>query len=170
MTHAWHEVFAHWFGLARGVGRRDYVVAGLVLAVVKYAVEVSVFWAVTNQILTPLEFINPLLAAREKMFSPAPPWLPWLLYLWTLPFLWVAVSMSIRRATDAGFSPWCGFLVLIPLINLAIMITLCLWPSEPGESWRLVRRATESQENPWHAAVSVALGVLLGGVMIAVSI
>src|SRR5438067_2073264 len=92
------NAFQSWFGLSHRVTRRDYIAAGCILMVLKYAVEVSLFWTVTGSFLTPLDFVNPLLAARERMLSPAPPWLPWLLYLWTLPFLWVAVSMSIRRA------------------------------------------------------------------------
>jgi uncharacterized membrane protein YhaH (DUF805 family) len=164
------EAITTWFGLSRRVKRLDYIVAGCVLMVLKYAVEVSVFWIFADALLTPLDFVNPLLAARERMLTPAPPWLPWLLYLWTLPFLWVAVSMSIRRAADAGGSPWIGFLMLVPLVNLFVMLALFLWPSAEGEHWAPIQSASVVRETPWHGAISVALGVLLGGVMIAISI
>jgi uncharacterized membrane protein YhaH (DUF805 family) len=111
-----------------------------------------------------------LLGAREAMFAPAPPWLLWLLYLWTLPFLWVAVSMTIRRVADTGGSPWVGFLVLVPVINLLVMAALCGWPSAPANHWKLVDRPSDGREPPWQGALSVALGALLGGVMIAISV
>lgn len=159
-----------WFGLSRRVTRGDYLAAGLLLMTLKYVGEVVTFWAFTGMVLTPFDFLNPLLGAREAMLAPAPRWLPWLLYLWTLPFLWVAVSMSIRRAADAGGSPWLGFFVLVPLVNLLLMIALCLWPSDRSEQWTQHRTTDDSRESPWHAAVSVALGVLLGGIMIAISV
>src|SRR6476660_7808492 len=125
----WQRTAATWFGLSRRVQRADYLTAGIVLAIIKYTFEITIFWLFAGRLLTPLDFVNPLLGAREAMLSPAPPWLLWLLYLWTLPFLWVAVSMTIRRVADAGGSPWIGFLVLVPLVNLFVMFALCLWPS-----------------------------------------
>src|SRR3954447_1996465 len=157
------EAIANWFGLSRRVTRTQYATAGLVLMAVKYLGELWLLRTFTGGVLTPLEFLNPLLAAREAMLAPAPSWLPWLLYLWTLPFLWVAVSMSIRRAADAGGSPWLGFLVLVPILNLCLMMILCCWPSAAGERWQAARPTNGSAEEPrWHASMSVALGVLLG--------
>lgn len=51
--------------------------------------------------------------------------------LWTLPFLWIAVSMSIRRAAFVGYSPWLGLLVLVPVVNLITMLVLAVIP-DPG--------------------------------------
>jgi uncharacterized membrane protein YhaH (DUF805 family) len=50
-----------------------------------------------------------------------------------LPFLWIAISMSIRRTADAGWSPWAGFLVLVPGVNLLFMIGMCIAPSKRGD-------------------------------------
>src|SRR5262245_37908472 len=79
-----------WFGLSRRVDRANYVVAGFVLMAVKYVVEVALIWSFTGKFLTPLDFVNPLVSAREVMLQPAPAWVLWVLYVWTLPFLWVA--------------------------------------------------------------------------------
>jgi len=166
----WRRTIETWFGLSRRVDRTNYIAAGAVLMAVKYLVEVLLIWSLTEKFLTPLDFVNPLVSAREAKLSPAPAWVLWLLYVWTLPFLWVAVSMTIRRAADAGGSPWLGFLVLLPLVNLLVILALCLWPSAKGEHWRPQRPAVEKPEPPWHAAASVALAVLLGGIMIAISV
>src|SRR4051812_30652609 len=95
-AHGWRRTIETWFGLSRRVDRTNYVRAGVVLMAVKYLVEVALIWSITGKILTPLDFVNPLVSAREAMLNPAPPWVLWLLYVWTLPFLWVAVSMTIR--------------------------------------------------------------------------
>ncbi len=168
-TSLW-QILSVWFGLARRVGRVDYLTAGLLLTAIKYVGEATLFWTVAGRLLTPVAFAIPLLGVRESMLSPAPPWVLWLLYVWTLPFLWVAVSMSIRRAADAGRSPWLGFLVLLPVVNLVLMFGLCIARTAPGENWKPDRSDRHQGEPIWHAAVSVALGVLLGGVMIAISI
>ena len=48
-----------------------------------------------------------------------------------LPFLWIGVSMSMRRAVDAGASPWVALLFFVPGLNLVLMLALCLPPSRP---------------------------------------
>jgi hypothetical protein len=57
------------------------------------------------------------------LLRPAPPWLSLALYAWTLPFLWIAVSMSIRRAADAGITPWIGFGVLVPAADGGVVFS-----------------------------------------------
>jgi hypothetical protein len=49
---------------------------------------------------------------------------------WSLAFLWIAVSMSMRRALDAGKSPWHGFWMLVPVANLVAMLVLACVPSQ----------------------------------------
>src|SRR6185503_3159201 len=59
------------------------------------------------------------------------PWLRTGLVLWTLPFLWIGASMTVRRAVDAGRSAWGGLLFFVPLVNYVLMIVLCFLPSRP---------------------------------------
>jgi hypothetical protein len=46
----------------------------------------------------------------------------------SLPFIWIGVSMSMRRARHAGFSPWFGLLFFLPLINWLMILGLCVAP------------------------------------------
>ena len=39
-----------------------------------------------------------LLSSRTAILQPAPHWLAWAQFLWTLPFLWIAVSMSATHS------------------------------------------------------------------------
>lgn len=40
----------------------------------------------------------------------APEWFGWALFLWSVPFIWIALSMSVRRAASAGavLGKWIG--------------------------------------------------------------
>src|SRR2546429_3054376 len=37
---------------------------------------------------------------------------------------WIGVSMTLRRAADAGRSPWWGLLFFVPVVNYAVMAWL----------------------------------------------
>src|SRR5439155_116718 len=49
----------------------------------------------------------------------------------TLPFLWIGVAMTLRRAVDAGRSPWLALAFFVPLVNYVVMLALCRIPTVP---------------------------------------
>ena len=116
---------------ARRVERLPYAVIGVGLALSKYAVEVAAFRTLAGRWLSPLEFVNPSFTARAALLNGAPEWLGWALFVWSMPFVWIALSMSVRRAASAGQSPWVGVMVLVPLMNLPVMALLALLPDKP---------------------------------------
>src|SRR5262245_59456320 len=107
-----------WFLLRDPVGRAEYAVTGFGLMLLKYLAEFLAVGQLAGQLYTPLDFVNPLLSARENFAQGAPDWFGILWVIWALPFLWIAVGMSVRRALDAGVSPWNGLWVLVPFANL----------------------------------------------------
>lgn len=115
-----------WFGVSLPVSRRVYLVSGLGLAAGKYLCEMAVIWMLTGLWLSPVAFLNPSLASRQEILAAGPEWLGWTLFAWNLPFVWVALSMSVRRAAAAGRSPWLGLLVLVPVAGLLVMVALGL--------------------------------------------
>jgi len=120
------------FGLAAPVDRITYAVTGVALAAVKYAVEAAVIRTVTGRMLTPVDFVSPSFVTRSQLLEGAPEWLAWGLFLWSIPFIWLALSMSVRRAAAAGVSPWMGATVLLPLVNLVTMTLLACLPDRPA--------------------------------------
>ncbi|NBW95397.1 MAG: hypothetical protein EBR28_01365 [Planctomycetia bacterium] len=130
-----------WFGLGGPVDRRTYLRSGIGLALFKYAVETGVVGAVTGRWLGPQEFISPSFAARARLLEGAPEWLGWTLFAWSVPFVWIALSMSVRRAAAAGRSPWLGAAVLVPLVNLGVMALLAGLPDRPTAVVPAVRPA-----------------------------
>ena len=114
------------FGLQQSVGRRSYLVTGVLLMVLKLGGDSFVLHFALGRPLSLWEFAS-LLRLNEQ----APVWAMQALMLWALPFAWIGLSMSARRAIDAGLSPWVGLLFCVPLLNFLVMIGLCLPPSRP---------------------------------------
>lgn len=150
-----------WFGFRADVSRARYAASGFGLTVAKYGVEAATLWMINGTFLTPIDFLNPLFQSiRQELVQGAPEWLGWAWFFWTVPFLWIAVTMSVRRAVNAGRSPWIGLLVLVPIINLVTMLFLAVLPER--------QQLDDSVAHPDVVAVpmqsirSAVLGVFVG--------
>ena len=115
-----------WFGLSLPVSRRAYATSGFSLMLLKYLGEAGAIHYYTSLLMTPLDFINPVLTMRQEFFkAPGPTWLGIALVAWSIPFLWIMVAMSVRRAIDAGHRGSTGLVVLVPLIGMLFMLYFC---------------------------------------------
>jgi hypothetical protein len=112
----------------RPLSRRAYALTGVSLMLVKYGVEFAVIYQLTGRLYTPLDFINPLLSSRRLFLEGAPDWFGMAWLVWTLPFVAIAAAFSMRRAIDAGWTPWLALFILLPYVNNLLMITLALVP------------------------------------------
>ena len=56
-----------WFGLTLPVSRRSYAITGFTLMLVKYLVEAGAIHYYTSLLMTPLDFINPVLTMRQQL-------------------------------------------------------------------------------------------------------
>src|SRR5207302_1587408 len=63
-----------WFLLREPVSRREYAVSGFGLMAFKYVVEFVAVGQLTGKLYTPLDFVNPLMSAREQFSQGAPSW------------------------------------------------------------------------------------------------
>src|SRR5262245_58016098 len=95
-----------WWNCRQPVDRLTYLCVGALLMVLKYAVEAAAIGYITGKFYSPLDFINPLASARRQFIVGGNDFLTPMWLLWTLPFVAIAVVMTIRRAIDAGASPW----------------------------------------------------------------
>lgn len=150
------------FTLRGRVSRRQYLAAGAGLALFKYTVDAGVAYLTLRTFWSPLDYLNPTLAQRMAEVDRFPSLLLVFLFLWTLPFLWVGVSMSARRAVDAGLSPWIGLGFLVPLLNYVTIAVLALLPG------REPRKPSAPRGPRTPPAASVVLSLILACAFVAV--
>ncbi len=135
------KALSNLFGLHGSVSRAAYVVAGLILAPLKYCVEAAAIYGLSGKFFTPIDFFNPWLSGREYFTADAPTWFGMVWVLWTLPFLWIGVTMSVRRSQDIGFSPWLGLLIVVPIANF---VCIAMWAALPTNLRRTSRIVPQS--------------------------
>src|SRR4051794_13075525 len=106
------------FGLRARVPRRPYLIYSFALAALKFAIDTGIVYAFTKKTWSPLGYIVPSIILRqENVGASAPEAMHVLLAAAAMPFLWIGITMSVRRAADAGMSPWFGIGFLIPIFN-----------------------------------------------------
>lgn len=173
-----------WFGLRMTVSRRAYVTSGALLMALKVLLDnVIAFvatgrpWPVAAYLLPSLTLKSEAMRGGETM-APAPSWALAIMALSTLPFLWIGVTMTVRRAADAGTSPWLGLLFFVPLVNYVMMLVFAVLPTaKKAEKPRWVPMgfgpfrqgpdvAPLSAEGPVPSGVSAALFGVLASVAV----
>jgi uncharacterized membrane protein YhaH (DUF805 family) len=157
-----------WFTFESGVGRREYILSGIGLALVKYVGDAALVWHGTGRVWQPLDYVAPLSTLRMTTLAGAPPELLPILALWSLPFLWIGISMSMRRALDAGWSAWTALLFFMPVVRFPFMAAMSLLPSRVSTSPREAPRPYEHRLPS--ALLSIAAGMTIGLGMLLLSV
>ncbi|HVH11234.1 MAG TPA: SRPBCC family protein [Gemmatimonadales bacterium] len=159
-----------WFTFQDPVDRRTYLLHGAGLMLFKYGVDAYLVGVFTGRLWTPLDYANPVWSLREQLLQSGPAWLAPSLVCWTLPFLWIGVSMTARRAVNAGRSPWWSLLFFVPVINYAAMLWLGALPARAAVA--TTPGATAPAVDPrWSAglkAVGAAGGIAIVTVLLGV--
>ena len=145
------------------VGRRTYLIVGLVLSIAKYLLDAGIIWLAAGIVWTPIDYLAPLLSVTGPKVVQFSPGLGLALLILALPFIWIGVTMSVRRAEDAGVSPWWVVAFFLPGLNYLLMAVLAMLPSaaQPASEGR--------KPETIGAALSLSKGrsprtaVLLGG-------
>jgi len=158
-----------WFGFRDRVDRGTYFRHGALLMALKYGIDALVIWRYAGRVWTPLNYLSPLLSTRTNVLRDAE-WLIPVLVVFALPFLWIGVSMSMRRAADAGQSPWIALLFFVPAVNFILMGWLSLLPSKSRVQWpgEPPPPAVDDRLKSAMLGVAASLGIALVSVGIAV--
>lgn len=162
-------------GVTAPVSRRTYALAGFGLMALKYAVEAAVVAFMLGSFYSPLVFLSPLMTVRAAALGNAADVLTLPYLLWNLPFAWVGVTMTVRRARDAGLPSLTGLAFFIPLVNFLVMLGLCTLPTRPAASGGAIAVARPGplggEERVVYAALTgVAAGTAVGLVSVVTAV
>ena len=160
VTSAPPSLFSQLAGVTAPVGRQLYASAGFGLMGVKYVVEAAFVYAYTQTLYPLYAFLSPLASVRVAPAGDAPEWLFALWALWTLPFAWIGVSMSVRRARDAGLPAFFGLFFFVPFLNFLFLLLLAAMPSRVARPITTPLRGEDRVL--WAALTGVGGGALLG--------
>lgn len=160
------DLFRFWFGWVTPVGRRRYFLHGAGLMVFKYFVDAGVIWLATGVVWTPLDYFDPVWSLRAAALGQGHELLAFLLAIWTLPFLWIGVSLSMRRSLDAGRSAWGVIVFFLPGFNYLLMLVLSVLPSRPARP-DVPPRAVDPRLRSALYAVAAGLAITIPTVLLA---
>jgi hypothetical protein len=136
------------------------------LIALKYVVEAAILWMAKGNLLTPSEFVDPLASSRLALFGDVG---AGTVFVWTLPFVWIGLTMSFRRAIDAGYRATTGAIFLLPYVNWVMIVWLSCAPSRPT-GYR-IDKPYVGIPPPWAVILaSFAGGCGIGGGMVALSV
>ncbi|MFL5544899.1 MAG: DUF805 domain-containing protein [Gemmatimonadaceae bacterium] len=145
------------FTLHGRVSRRVYVATGLTLMFVKYVVDATAIYVVAQVVWTPWDYLVPLFTIKSTKVAAIPAWLAFAMIIWTLPFIWIGVTMMMRRAMDAGRSPaWCAAF-FVPFLNYAVMLWLGVLPTVALPE-NEIARSTSIMSDRYRSALIGAVG------------
>ncbi len=146
--------------------RTRYAAWGFCLAVLKYCGDASLIHYATGRLWSPADYLTSL-PLRQIVHHARPHFnITFALLLWLVPFVWIGVVYTMRRALDAGWSPWWALAFFVPYLNYFVMVMFCLLPS--SGKYAVVRRDRDPIGRRFgeSAALGLAAGVCLGLLMV----
>jgi len=114
----------------------------------KYVSELLLILLNGGDFYSPLAFVIPFNYLRVQAIAGAPSWVTWFILLWSLPFVFLAITLSLRRAVDAGLNPWIALWILCPFANLIFMLGLCFAPTREPQVQLVPVTHEANQETP----------------------
>lgn len=152
--------------------RRQYIRLGAILMAAKYAGDCLLVGVATGRFWTPFDYFNSLLFALSPKLTAAgtPQWLLLAMGLWVIPFVLVGIRLTMRRAVDAGRTPWIALAFFVPFVNYALMAVMAALPSKQGSASSSASRAIPRQrmgQTPVTLIAAVCAG-LLGPAMVGI--
>jgi hypothetical protein len=156
-----------WFTFEKRVDRNTYVIHGLALMALKMAVDIALVRIGAGEWWSPLDYARFSDALMEVEARGGPRWLGPSLFLWMLPFAAIGSMLTLRRALDAGISPWFAAIFFVPIANYAMMAILSILPSAE----RSLQSASPKSHSHMSSAVIAVLGASTVGIaMVAIGV
>lgn len=130
MNHALRQLI-----LCRGTSsRKQYVFVGLVAFAAKYNLDRLIVWKFFHE---PWHITNYLLRSVSLISNPATHTdfrIALVMIVLAGPFIWLGVSLTLRRLRDCGLPQWLVVFFFAPVLNLLFFALLSLLPSKSSDT------------------------------------
>jgi uncharacterized membrane protein YhaH (DUF805 family) len=109
--------------------RGTYLVTGIILFALKYNIDRVIAEGVFGRKWSYRTYLLPFGGLHGEIMSPDDSRFYAYLILVALPFIWMGVTLTLRRLHDAGLPPWLVVLFFCPLVNLVFFCVLSIIPA-----------------------------------------
>ena len=173
------DVLRLWFGLQAPVTRKLYAYSGLGLMAARVALDAAIIFSIGGaaalKLWSPMLYVSPILVhrrdvLRDMLGGEDPLLLVMLLVVTALPFAWIGLSMSVRRARNSGIPAWIGLAFLLPVFNLLAIAALCALPTQQTPQAPQPRPAPAHSGIMMSAVAAIGLSALFGTAVVAASV
>lgn len=161
-----------WFSFDLTVDRRTFLISGLILGVIKYAGDAGMLYSYSGNLWHVWDYLSPKsILGVSKTGGNSADSLLIAFAAWALPFVWIGVSLTMRRALDAGWSAWMALFFFVPLMNYVLFFFLSIMPTVTAEA----RASAQADSSPIDSTLPRALrgvgaAVAIGSGMLIVSV
>lgn len=159
------------------VSRLSYAAWGFGLMLFKYVVEYLLVVNTGGSSYPVWAFLIPFHTAKTEAIVGAAPWVGWFFLLWSLPFVFIAIYLTIGRCLNAGMSVWNCLWMLCPGANLALMLLMCLLSPEAStdqpetsENAKISHERTHQEQDiqMWFATILMSLLMTTGMLLLCI--
>lgn len=157
-----------WFTFADRVTPRQYLTHGAALMVAKFASDVALVRLGADRWWSPLDYMRSISTLSTTTLAGGASWLMPVLALWTLPFLWAGITLTLRRTLDAGRSPWWALGFFVPYVNYATIAAMSTLPSK--SDLPVLGRAMPVRSDEAKYLMAILPGMAFGVAMIGLSV
>jgi MFS family permease len=153
------------------ISRGTYALAGFIGFAIKHnldrliASSLGTRWGIWNYWI-PLENVT-----QPHAWQPGDRRLLMALLVTALPFIWIGVTLTVKRLRDAGQPLWLAILFFAPIVNLLFFAVLCVLSGESREARSGQYERMRASSNLWpesrvgSAVLGVGVSALIGVVV-----
>ena len=116
------------------ISRLSYATWGTALVAVKYCMDSFVAGYFFHRSWSWLNYISPGQAVDILAMTRADQIFFCTMILLSLPFIWTGIVLTMRRLRAAGLPVWLCKLFFIPVVNLIVFASLCIFPTQKNQN------------------------------------
>ena len=125
---------SRWLSMRGETDRRVYLIAGVTLFLLKYAIDYTVASLVLGKPWSILHYLSSQQILLLRSGTPGDRLYFTVMFLVSLPFIWIGITLTVRRLRSAAMPIWLAFLFFLPTINVFFLMIIAVMPPRERKS------------------------------------